>query len=104
VDTGLVRDKAIGIAKSHGDATVEPRHVLAALLGVLGTKRPAELDAAFVKTLLGAPGSAWQTPKPSEAAEALLTELSKATPDQAVDIAKRVAAAPPGAPGGTAGA
>ena len=98
MEVGLLRDEAIAVAKSHGHEAVEPRHVLAALLDLLGTRRPPELDAAFVKTLLGAAGSAWQTPKPSDAAEALLAELAKASPDQAVEIAKRVAANPSDTP------
>lgn len=94
MDTALLRDEATQLAKTHGHEAVEPRHVLAALLEALKSKRPAELDAAFVKTLLGAQGSAWQTPKPTEAAEALLAELAKAKPDEAVEIAKRVAKDP----------
>ena len=39
---------AVEHAKSHGDAAVEPRHVLVALLEALGGRRPAELDAEFV--------------------------------------------------------
>src|SRR3954451_2457128 len=97
MDTGLLRDEATQVAKSHGDGSVEPRHVLAALLGELGDRRPTDLDAAFVKGLLGPPGSAWETPKATDAAEALLAELAKASPDQAVEIARRVAAAPPDA-------
>src|SRR6476469_1682342 len=104
MEVGLLRDEAIAVAKSHGHEAVEPRHVLAALLDLLGTRRPPELDAAFVKTLLGAGGTAWQTPKPSEAAEALLAELAKASPDQAVEIAKRVAANPSDTPPPATGA
>src|SRR4051812_7076619 len=95
MDTGLLRDEAIQVAKSHGDAAVEPRHVLAALLSELGDRRPRDLDAAFVKGLLGPPGSAWETPKPTDALEALLAELARASPDEAVEIAKRLGAAPP---------
>ena len=101
MDTGLLRDEAVQLAKAHGHEAVEPRHLLAALLELLKTKRPPELDAAFVKVLLAPDGKAWQTPKPSDAAEALLAELAKATPDQAVEIAKRVAATPPETPSGT---
>jgi len=97
MDTGLLRDEAMQVAKSHGDGAVEPRHVLAALLVELGDRRPGELDATFVQGLLGSPGSAWQTPKPTDAAEALLAELAGASRDEAVQIAKRVAAAPPDA-------
>ena len=104
MEVALLRDEAIAVAKSHGHDAVEPRHVLAALLDLLGTRRPPELDAAFVKTLLGPAGSAWQTPKPSDAAEALLAELAKASPDQAVEIAKRVAANPSDTPPPSAGA
>src|SRR3954471_18649192 len=95
--TALLRDEAIQLAKAHAHAAVEPRHVLAALLHALRDKRPADLDAAFVKRLLAPDGAAWQTPKPTDAAEALLAELAKATPDQAVEIARRVATAPPDA-------
>src|SRR4051794_212174 len=97
MDTGLLRDEAIQVAKSHGDPAVEPRHVLAALLVQLGDRRPKDLDGSFVKGLLGPPGSAWETPKPTDPAEALLAELARANPDEAADIAKRVAAAPPDA-------
>src|SRR4051794_4174254 len=101
MDTGLLRDEAAQLAKAHGDAAVEPRHVLAALLDALGDRRPADLDHVFVTKLLGPPGIAWQTPKPTDAAEALLAELAKAKPDEAVEIAKRVAAAPPPTGDGT---
>jgi stage V sporulation protein K len=101
MDTGLLRDEAIQLAKAHGDEAVEPRHVLAALLKELGDRRPKDLDQAFVSKLLGPEGSGWQTPKPSDAAEALLAELANATPDQTVEIAKRVAAALPDAGAGT---
>src|SRR3954454_3489085 len=100
MDTGLLRDQATQLAKQHGDDVVEPRHVLAVLLEALKEKRPADLDAAFVTKLLGARGNGWQTPKPTEAAESLLAELEKATKDQAVEIARRVASAQPDAPPG----
>src|SRR4051794_28830815 len=101
MDSALLRDEAVQLAKSHGDAAVEPRHVLVALLRELGDRRPKELDQPFVTKLLGPAGSAWETPKPTEAAEARLAELAKAKPHEAVEIAKRVAAAPPGTGDGT---
>ena len=97
VDTRLLRDEAIQLAKSHGDEAVEPRHVLAALLGPWGPA-PRRAGRRRSSTRCSArPAARGRRPSRRDAAEALLAELAKATPDQAVEIAKRVAANPPDA-------
>jgi hypothetical protein len=99
-----VRDEALAIAKACSHPEVDLRHVLWALIRVLGSAAPPEVPLAVAKALLGPAGTAYQTPAVSAAAE---TELSAITDEASakaaiLDLAKRLGPGGADAPGAKA--
>lgn len=84
-----VRDEAIASAKEHAHEEVQPRHVLWALVVVLGPAAPAEAPRAAVRKLLEPRGAAADAPKVSADAEAALAGIS--TRDAAVAVCRDLA-------------
>ena len=99
-----VRDEALAIAKSCSHPEVDLRHVLWALIRVLGPAAPPEVPVATAKALLEPTGTSYQTPPVSAAAEAeLATITDEASAKAAVlDLAKRLGPGGADAPGAKA--
>jgi len=87
-----VRDEAVAVAKAWSHPTVELRHVLWALIHVLGPAAPAEVSLATVKGYLEPAGSSYMTPVVSPPAEAALAAIdTEASAVAAVlELAKRL--------------
>ena len=87
-----VRDEAIAVAKAWSHPEVDLRHVLWALVRVLGTAAPTEVSPSTVKGFLEPAGSSYATPTVSEAAETELAVIdSQASAVTAVlDLAARL--------------
>jgi Cdc6-like AAA superfamily ATPase len=90
MDANLVRDEAIASAKAHQHAEVEPRHVLWAILEVLGSGAPADISQDKVKSLLWPIGTAISTPTISADAAAALDRITSV--ETALTIAHELAA------------
>ncbi len=102
-----VRDEAIAIAKAYSHPDVGVRHVLWGLVHVLGPAAPTEVPIQTVKTYLEPPGTSYATPVMTAEAEAELALVNSPESAKArvLDIAARLAAAPPPAdPAADAGA
>ena len=71
-----VLDDALAGAKRHSHAAVEPRHVLWAIVHVLGSNAPDDLKAANVRRFLDPAGTAIEPPAVSPEATAILDAIS----------------------------
>ncbi len=102
-----VRDEAIAIAKAYSHPDVGVRHVLWGLVHVLGPAAPTEVPIQTVKSYLEPPGTSYATPVMTAEAEAelALVDSPESAKARVLDIAARLAAAPPPAdPAADAGA
>ena len=97
----LVRDEAIAVAKAYSHPEVDLRHVLWALVHVLGPAAPTEVPLATVKGFLEPAGSSYATPTVSEAAETALAAIDSDESAKAavLDLAERLGPGGADAPG-----
>ena len=90
-----VLDDALAGAKQHSHAAVEPRHVLWAIVHVLGPNAPEDLTAANVRRFLEPSGSAVESPTVSPEATAILAAITD--DDSAIAQARSILASLAGA-------
>ena len=94
-----VLDDALAGAKRHSHPAVEPRHVLWAIVHVLGPNAPDDLKAANVRRFLDPAGTAIEPPAVSPEATAILAAITDE--DSAIAQARTILASLEGGAGAT---
>ena len=95
-----IADEAVAAAKAHSHPEVEPRHVLWAIVRVLGDQAPADLTRDAARPYLAPDGDSVATPVPSAAARAVIDAC--VSPEAAIEQARQILSVLTGAGPGAA--
>ncbi len=83
-----ITDEAVAAAKAHSHAEVEPRHVLWAIVRILGGDAPADLTLDVVRPHLAPDGVAVTTPRLTPASQVAIDAC--VSPEAAIDQARSI--------------
>jgi Holliday junction resolvasome RuvABC ATP-dependent DNA helicase subunit len=98
----ILLDGAVAAAKSHNHAAVEPRHVLFAAVRYFRSRLEVEPLLSRAKQALEPRGTAFEVPKVTAEAEALIAKLT-GSPDAVATLLELFGAGPAASPGVGAG-